>query len=161
MEKYLVDQMLTELKSDPERKDIIFLLFSSGEIDKKLSIPELEDSLRHMPAVRDAHVCKAEIRRDCLCGTVVTPRFTQQGKRISFSYLVKANRLAICDDSGAVHSLVRRLIHDKCRVDKSIGRIFYEVLEQLVCKDLHHLETLEDQMIQMEDMVLKLSLIHI
>ena len=52
MEKYLVDQMLTELKSDPERKDIIFLLFSSGEIDKKLSIPELEDSLRHMPAVR-------------------------------------------------------------------------------------------------------------
>ena len=38
MEKYLVDQMLTELKSDPERKDIIFLLFSSGEIDKKLSI---------------------------------------------------------------------------------------------------------------------------
>lgn len=155
MEKYLVGQMLTELKSDPERKDIIFLLFSSGEIDKKLSIPELEDSLRHMPAVRDAHVCKAEIRRDCLCGTVVTPRFTQQGKRISFSYLVKANRLAICDDSGAVHSLVRRLIHDKCRVDKSIGRIFYEVLEQLVGKDLHHLETLEDQMIQMEDMALK------
>lgn len=95
MEKYLVGQIMTELKSDPEGKDIVFMLFSSEEIDKKLSIPELEEGLRHMPAVRDAHVCKAEIRRDCLCGTVVTPRFTQQGKRISFSYLVKANRLAV------------------------------------------------------------------
>ena len=100
MEKYLVGQILTEMKRDPEGEDTAFLLFSSGEIDKGLSIPELGESLRHMPAVRDAHVCKAEARRDCLCGTVVTPRFTQQGKRIAFSYLVKENRLAICDDSG-------------------------------------------------------------
>lgn len=155
MEKYLVGQMLTELKSDPERKDIIFLLFSSGEIDKKLTIPELEDSLWHMPAVRDAHVCKAEIRRDCLCGTVATPRFTKQEKRIAFSYLLKENRLEICDDSGAIHSLVKSMMREKCRVDGSIGRVFYEILEQLVGKDLHHLEELEDQMIEMEDMVLK------
>ena len=155
MEKYLVGQILTEMKRDPEGEDTAFLLFSSGEIDKGLSIPELGESLRHMPAVRDAHVCKAEARRDCLCGTVVTPRFTQQGKRIAFSYLVKENRLAICDDSGAVRSLVRRLIREKCRMDKSIGRVFYEILEQLVGKDLHHLEELEDQMVQMEDMALK------
>ena len=155
MEKYLVGQILTEMKRDPEGEDTAFLLFSSGEIDKGLSIPELGESLRHMPAGRDAHVCKAEARRDCLCGTVVTPRFTQQGKRIAFSYLVKENRLAICDDSGAVRSLVRRLIREKCRMDKSIGRVFYEILEQLVGKDLHHLEELEDQMVQMEDMALK------
>ena len=55
----------------------------------------------------------------------------------------------------AVRSLVRRLIREKCRMDKSIGRVFYEILEQLVGKDLHHLEELEDQMVQMEDMALK------
>ena len=30
-------------------------------------------------------------------------------------------------------------------MDKSIGCIFYEILEQLIRKDLHHLEELEDQ----------------
>ena len=155
MEKYLAGQMLTEMKNIPEGENAVFLIFSSGELDQKLTVPELGESFRHMPAVRDAHVCKAELRRDCLCGTVVTPRFTQQGERISFSYLMKGNRLAICDDSGAVRSLVRRLVREECRVDGSIGRIFYEILEQLVGKDLHHLEELEDQMIRMEDMVLK------
>ncbi len=155
MEKYLAGQMLTEIKTVAKEGDTVFLLLSSGEIDKIPSIPELEESIRHMSAARDAHVCKAEVRRDCLCGTVVTPRFTQQGKRISFSYLVKKSRLVICDDSGAVHSLVRHLIREKSRVDGSTGRIFCEIMEQLVNKDLHHLEEIEDQMIQMEDMALQ------
>ncbi len=155
MEKYLAGQMLIEVKTVPKGENAVFLIFSSEEIDKEHPIPELEENLRHMPAARDAHVCKAEIRRDCLCGTVVTPRFTQQGKRISFSYLVKENRLAICDDSGAVHSLVRHLIREKCRVDGSTGRVFCEIMERLINKDLHHLEEIEDQMIQMEDMALK------
>lgn len=106
---------------DCSEGNTVFLLLSSGEIDKIPSIPGLEESLRHMSAARNAHVCKAEVRRDCLCGTVVTPRFTQQGERISFSYLIKKNRLVICDDSGAVHSLVRYLIHEKCRVDGRYG----------------------------------------
>jgi len=43
----------------------------------------------------------------------------------------------------------------KCSVNGSTGRTFYEILERLVSKDLHHLGELEDQMVQMEDMALK------
>lgn len=155
MEKYLVGQKLTEIKCVPEGKNAVFLLFTSEEMDKKFSVLELEESLCHMPDVRDAHVCKAEVRRDCLYGTVVTPRYTQQEKRIAFSYLITENILAICDDSGAVHSWIRHLMREKCNVNGSTGRTFYEILERLVSKDLHHLEGLEDQMVQMEDMALK------
>lgn len=155
MEKYLIGQRLAEIKCVPEGKNVVLLLFSSGEMDKKLSIPGLEESLCHMPAIRDVHVCKAEVRRECLYGTVVTPRYTQQEKRIAFSYLITENTLVICDDSGAVHSLVRYLVREKCSVNGSTGRTFYEILERLVSKDLHHLGELEDQMVQMEDMALK------
>ena len=155
MEKYLVGQRLTEIKCASEEKNAVFLLFTSEEMDKKLSIPELKESLCHMPAVRDAHVCKAEVRGDYFYGTVVTPRYTQDEKKIAFSYLITENMLAICDDSGAVHSLVRHLMREKCNVNGSTGRTFYEILERLVSKDLHHLEKLEDQMVQMEDIALK------
>lgn len=155
MENYLIGQRLAEIKCISEGINTVFLLFTSEEMDKELSVPGLEESLCHMPAVRDARVCKAEIRRECLFGTVVTPRHTQQDKRIAFSYLITENMLAICDDSGAVHSLVRHLVHEKCSVNGSIGQTFYEILERLVSKDLHHLEELEDQMVQMEDMALK------
>lgn len=155
MEKYLVEQRMVEIKRIPEEKNAVLLLFTSKEIDKNLSAPELEESLCHMPAVKDVHVCKAEVRRECLYGTVVTPRYTQQEKRIAFSYLITENMRAICDDSGAVHSLVRHLLREKCNVNGSTGRTFYEILERLVSKNLHHLEKLEDQMVQMEDMALQ------
>lgn len=158
MENYSIGQTLTGLKHIPEGESTVFLLFSSAELDKKPSILGLEQSLHHMPAARDARVCKAEVRRDCLCGTVVTPRFTREGKRIAFSYLITGNRLVICDDSGAVHSLARHLMRQNGKVDGSTGRTFYEILEQLIGRDLHHLEELEDQMIQMEDLALRVVL---
>lgn len=155
MKKFVIDRELSEVKGAAEKGSTVFLLFTSEELDRKAAAAELEEEFCHMPVLRDARVCKAEIRKECLCGTVVTPRLIRQDKKIAFSFLMTADRLAICDDSGAVHSLVRRLMREKCRVDGSTGRLFYEILEQLVGKDLHHLEELEDQMIQMEDAALK------
>lgn len=152
MKKYVIGQELSEIKGAAEKESTILLLFTSEEMDRKAAAAELDESFCHMPVLRDARVCKAEIRKECLCGTVVTPRLIRQDKKIAFSYLMTGGRLAICDDSGAINSLVRRLMREKCRVEGSIGRVFYEILEQLIGKDLHHLE---DQMIQMEDMALK------
>ena len=155
MKKYVIGQELSEIKGAAEKESTILLLFTSEEMDRKAAAAELDESFCHMPVLRDARVCKAEIRKECLCGTVVTPRLIRQDKKIAFSYLMTGGRLVICDDSGAINSLVRRLMREKCRVEGSIGRVFYEILEQLIGKDLHHLEELEDQMIQMEDMALE------
>ena len=155
MKKFVIDRELSEVKGAVEKGSAVFLLFTSEELDRKAAAAELEEEFCHMPVLRDARVCKAEIRKECLCGTVVTPRLIRQDKKIAFSYLMTGGRLVICDDSGAINSLVRRLMREKCRVDGSTGRLFYEILEQLVGKDLHHLEELEDQMIQMEDAALK------
>lgn len=126
MKKFVIDRELSEVKGAAEKGSTVFLLFTSEELDRKAAAAELEEEFCHMPVLRDARVCKAEIRKECLSGTVVTPRLIRQDKKIAFSFLMTADRLAICDDSGAVHSLVRRLMREKCRVDGSTGRLLNE-----------------------------------
>ena len=47
------------------------------------------------PPARDARVCKAEARRDCLCGTILTPRSAKSGTPIAFGYLLTGDRVVM------------------------------------------------------------------
>ena len=151
METYLLGREVTPLDRAPKAEEAVLVLLTSGELDQHPELPGLEETLHHTPAARDARVCKAEARRACLCGTVVTPRRTRDGERIAFGYLLTARRLVLCDDSGAARGLVRRLAREKRWQENGPGRMFYELLELLTARDLHRLEELEDQLAQMED----------
>ena len=150
MEIYLLGERLAPLDRSPRPGEAALVLLTSGELDQGLEVPGL-DALHHTPHARDARVCKAEARRDCLCGTVATPRHTRDGERIAFGYLMTADRLVLCDDSGAVRALVKRLAREKRWQENGPGRVFYELLELLVARDLRRLEELEDQLTQLED----------
>lgn len=154
MDTYLIHQTLIPINRTPEPGEQVLFLFTSEELAHQPAIPGLDGILHHTPTARDAKVCKAEVRRDCLCGTVVTPRRTKGGGRIAFGYLLTSDRAVLCDDTGAVHSLIKRLAKEKRWPERGIGRFFYEFLELLVAKDLHHLEELEDQLASMEDQLL-------
>ena len=117
-------------------------------------MPGLEEVLRHTPSARDARVCKAEVRRDCLSGTVVIPRQSREGDRVAFGYLLTRDRAVLCDDTGTAHAILKRMGKDKRWRENGPGRFFCEFLEQLLVRDLHHLEELEDRLSQLEDGVL-------
>lgn len=129
----------------------VLVLLTSQELSQHPELKCLEGVLQHTPLARDARVCKAEARRDCLCGTIVTPRYTKEGERIAFGYMLTASVVVICDDSGAAHALIKRLGREKRWQENGPGRLFYEFLELLIYRDLHHLEEMEDQLAQMED----------
>ena len=148
---YFLGEKLRPLDRVPSQGEPALVLLSSEELAQRPALAGLEETLHHVPSARVARVCKAEVRRDCLCGTVTTPRRTRGGERISFGYLVAARRLVLCDDSGAVHSLVKRLAKEKRWRENGPGRLLYELLELLVGRDLRHLEEMEDQLAQMED----------
>ena len=155
MERYTLAKALTR-PDRPLREDEPALLILTPE---ELSHPPaLEDGwaglLPHIPSAGDARRCKLELKRESLCGTVVTPRFTKGGVRISFGYLLTRHRLVLCDGSGALHSLVRQLARSGQWQGGGTGRFFYTLLDHLLAKDLHDLETLEDRLIQLEDQVL-------
>ena len=69
----------------------VLVLLTSQELSQHPELKCLEGVLQHTPLARDARVCKAEARRDCLCGTIVTPRYTKEGERIAFGYMLTAS----------------------------------------------------------------------
>lgn len=154
MDIYLLGQSLEPLQrpTGPEEQTLIVL--TSQELDHIPSLPGLEAVLHHIPPARDARVCKAEFRGDCLCGTVVTPRRGKDGQPIAFGYLLTSRHIVLCDDCGAVRAAVKRLSREKRWAENSPGRFFYELLELMTAKDHHHLEELEDRLSQLEDQVL-------
>ena len=154
METYLLGQSLELLSGSAGPESPTLTLLTSEELAHTQSLPGLESVLHHTPPARDARVCKAEVRGDCLCGTVFTPRRTKDGQPIAFGYLLTERHMVLCDDCGAVRAAVKRLSREKHWRENGPGRLFYELLELLIAKDHHHLEELEDRLSQLEDQVL-------
>lgn len=69
MYSYSIGERLVLLDRPPRAEEQVLTLLTSEELDRQPSLPGLEEVLHHTPPARDARVCKAEVRRDCLCGT--------------------------------------------------------------------------------------------
>ena len=154
MELYRIGPRLEEVQRPLAPEDRALVLLTSQELERPPQAAGPEDVLRHTPSAREARGCRAEVRRDCLCGTVVTPRHTRAGAPIAFGFLLTADRLVLCDDSGAVSALVRRLAREGRWQESGPGRLLCQLLELLLARDARHLEELEDQLGQLEDQVL-------
>lgn len=154
MYTYGLGQSLALLEGPPAAGMGAVYLLTSQELDRNPKLPGLEGVLRHTPTARDARVCKAEVRRGCLSGTVVVPRRSPEGERVAFGYLLTRDRAVLCDDTGTAHAILKRMGKEKRWQENGPGRFFCEFLEQLLVRDFHHLEELEDQLSQLEDRVL-------
>ena len=73
MKWYAIGKTLTPLDRAPESGAAVVLL-NSDELAHETALPGLEAVLHHTPSARDAHVCKAEVRSNCLSGTLALPR---------------------------------------------------------------------------------------
>lgn len=154
MEQYSINAGLTPIGKRSSSDVCALVLLTSEELERGESLTGLENILRHTPAARDAHVCKAESRRDCLCGTIATPRRTKKGVPIAFGYLLEPGWVILCDDSGVAGSMLQHLRRDEPQRETSPGVFFCDFLELLITKDLHHLQKLDDEMNQLEEQVL-------
>ena len=154
MEIYALNHTMELLPHPPLPEEAALLILTSDELTHTPSLPGLEAVLHHTPLARDARVCKAEVRRDCLCGTVFTPKRTRDGIPIAFGYLLTRNHLVLCDDGDTIRSAVKRLSREKTWKENGPGRFFYELLELLLERDLPHMEELEGSLGQLEDQIL-------
>lgn len=154
MELYRIGPKLETLPWPPAPEDRVLILLTSQELERLPQPAGPEDILCHTPSAQGARGCRAEVRRDCLCGTVVTPRHTRAGIPIAFGFLLTADRLVLCDDSGVLPALVRRLAREGLWQENGPGRLLCQLLELLLARDARHLEELEDQLSQLEDQVL-------
>lgn len=154
MELYSIDHGLAPMEGKQADTTCSLALLTPEELEQGVSIPGLEHILCHTPNPRDARICKAESRRDCLCGTIVTPRRTKDGVPIAFGYLLTPGWVVLCDGSGIAGSMLQRLRREEPQRGTGMGSFFYDFLELLIAKDLHHLQALEEQLDRLEDQVL-------
>ena len=83
MYRYNLSDGLAPAEEPAEGTGGTVLLLTSEELSRHPALPGLEGVLHHTPPARDARVCKAETRRDCMSGTVVIPRRGREGDRVA------------------------------------------------------------------------------
>ena len=136
---YTIGQTLTQQEHAPAPEQPAVVLLTSEELSHQPALPGLERTLHHTPPARDARVCKAEVRSDCLAGTLVLPRQGKDGRPLACGYLVTAARVVLVDDENALQGVLRRIAREKRWTDGSVGRFLYDFFEQLIARDLHRL----------------------
>ena len=94
------------------------------------------------------------MRPDCLSGTLVLPRKGKDGVRAAYGLLVTQNRIVLTDDSASLPPLLHRIAQEKRWTKGTVGQTLYDFFEQLIARDLHRLEELEEQAEASEDQVL-------
>ena len=90
-----------------------------------------------------ARTCRAEVRPDCLSGTLVLPRKGKDGVRAAYGLLVTQNRIVLTDDSASLPPLLHRIAQEKRWTKGTVGQTLYDFFEQLIARDLHRLEELQ------------------
>ena len=147
-------QKLTLLDREPQDGEPAVVLLTSEELDQHPVLAGLETTLHHLPPARDARVCKAEVRPDCLSGTILFPKSDRGGGRLAFGWLLARNRAVLVDDGDFLLPYLRRMDKERYPVGGGVGRFFYGLLSMLTAKDLRRLEEIEDQAEGLEDRVL-------
>ena len=153
MKWYAIGKTLTPLDRAPESGAAVVLL-NSDELAHETALPGLEAVLHHTPSARDAHVCKAEVRSNCLSGTLALPRGRRDGTRLCCGYLVTKDRVVLVDDGEMAEPYLKRIVKEKRLTENSVGRFLYDFFELLIARDLHRLEEIEDRATALEDRVL-------
>ena len=159
MHWYAIGPTLTPLPLEraPAAETPGVVLLTSQELSQLSALPGLEETLRHTPAARDVRVCKAEVRPDCLSGTILFPKSDRGGDRLArlaFGWLLARNRAVLVDDGDFLLPYLRRMDKERYPVGGGVGRFFYGLLSMLTAKDLRRLEEIEDQAEGLEDRVL-------
>lgn len=154
MKWYLIGETLSPLERAPGEDEAAVVLLDSDELAHTSELSGLACVLHHTPLARDARVCKAEVRSDCLSGTLALPRGGRDGARLGCGYLVTKSRVVLVDDSETMVTQLKRIVKEKRLTRKSVGRFLYDLFELLIARDLHHLEEIEDRAGKLEDRVL-------
>ena len=151
---YRIGESLIHTESAPCADVPALVLLTTEELEKRPDLPGLEKVLEHTPSVRGARTCRAEVRPDCLSGTLVLPRKGKDGVRAAYGLLVTQNRIVLTDDSASLPPLLHRIAQEKRWTKGTVGQTLYDFFEQLIAHDLHRLEELEEQAEALEDQVL-------
>ena len=108
-------------------------------------------NIRHRCAVRGPAVPRCA---PTACPVRLCSRVREKTVRAAYGLLVTQNRIVLTDDSASLPPLLHRIAQEKRWTKGTVGQTLYDFFEQLIARDLHRLEELEEQAEALEDQVL-------
>ena len=94
------------------------------------------------------------MRSDCLAGTLVLPRQGKDGRPLACGYLVTGTRVVLVDDENALQGCCAASPGKSAGPTAASAGSSTTFFEQLIARDLHQLEKIEDRIEALEDRVL-------
>ena len=99
---------------------------------------------------------KALVNYDSLTGTVSVPdRQHISDVRHCFAFALDEKGIVIIDDEGYAASLVQKIRNTKKWQLPGLERFLYDLLENIISEDIHILESMEHQLNQLEDQIIR------
>ncbi len=149
--------MLYEIKDDSllicnDKFDInkpnMVLVVNSEEFN---SLSDKYSELKIFRRSRNYNCTQIEIHNDYIYSAFLIPSKININKRNNFDCIMFKERIIFIDDGNYVEKIIEKLFDSGNKNNYSLGKFFYEILSQIIFKDLVFLEGMEEKLSKIEN----------
>lgn len=149
--------MLYEIKADNlliyhdefdiNRNNLILTINS----DEFTSLSEKYSELRVFRRSRTYNCTQIEIHNEYIYSAFFIPSKINVFKKNNFDCIIFKNRIIFIDDNNYIDKIIENLFDNGNKNNYSLSKFFYEVLSQIIFKDLIFLEEVEEKLYKIEN----------
>lgn len=149
--------MLYEIKADNlliyhdefdiNRNNLILTINS----DEFTSLSEKYSELRVFRRSRTYNCTQIEIHNEYIYSAFFIPSKINVFKKNNFDCIIFKNRIIFIDDNNYIDKIIENLFDNGNKNNYNLSKFFYEVLSQIIFKDLIFLEEVEEKLYKIEN----------
>ncbi|MDO4301580.1 MAG: CorA family divalent cation transporter [Clostridia bacterium] len=152
--------MLYEIKADKLliyhdefniNRDNLILTVNSDEFN---SLSEKYSELRVFRRSRTYNCTQIEIHNEYIYSAFFIPSKINVFKKNNFDCIMFKNRIIFIDDNNYIDKIIENLFDTGNKNNYSLGKFFYEILSQIIFKDLIFLEEIEEKLSKIENNII-------
>lgn len=119
--------------------------------DEFTSLSEKYSELRVFRRSRAYNCTQIEIHNEYIYSAFFIPSKVNILKKNNFDCIMFKNRIIFIDDNNYIDKIIENLFDTGNKSNYSLGKFFYEVLSQIIFKDLIFLEEIEEKLSKIEN----------
>lgn len=129
-------------------KDNTILIVNSEEFSE---LENLYDELKIYRRSKTYNCTQIEIHTDYIYSAFYVPSKINAQKRNSFDCIVFKKRIILIDDSDYTDKIVNNIFNRDERKSYDLGKFFYELLSEIIFKDLIFLDSFDEKLYKIEN----------
>lgn len=132
-------------------KENIILIINSDEFNE---LENLYDELKIYRRSKTYNCTQIEIHSDFIYSAFYIPSKINAQIRNNFDCIIFKKRIIFIDDNDYVEKIVSNIINKDNRKSYNLGKFFYEVLSEIIFKDLIFLDNFDEKLYKIENEII-------